>query len=211
MLAMARKTAALTGCAARYWGSDNAATSGAALAFFCAFSLAPLLVILLAIAGWVVGATAAYTLIGEQLRSLFGPSTANILSGAVKSSRHAQGLIATVVSVIRNRLRSVQPHPSPPCCFGSITRRRSFCLARNSQRASAACAPILKRSPPNESLRPDRYRRVKLGQGNLHHSVDLDWTPRRSFGACYSAQSGSASSSTDENRGRLYHWSAGWR
>lgn len=55
--------------------------------------------ILLAIAGWVVGATAAYTLIGEQLRSLFGPSTANILLGAVRSSKHAQGVIATVVSV----------------------------------------------------------------------------------------------------------------
>src|SRR5712664_641992 len=36
----------LVGCAARYWNSDNASTTGAALAFFCAFSLAPLLVIL---------------------------------------------------------------------------------------------------------------------------------------------------------------------
>ena len=100
MFTIAKKAAALTGCAARYWNSDNAATSGAALAFFCAFSLAPLLVILLTIAGWIVGATAAYGLIGEQLRSLFGPSTAKILLDAVKSSKHVQGLVATVVSVI---------------------------------------------------------------------------------------------------------------
>jgi membrane protein len=100
MFSIAKQAAALTTCAARYWSSDNSATSGAALAFFCAFSLAPLLVILLTIAGWVVGATAAYSLIGEQLRSLFGPSTANILLGAVKSAKHTQGLIATVVSIV---------------------------------------------------------------------------------------------------------------
>lgn len=100
MLAIAKKTTTLVACAARYWSSDSAATSGAALAFFCAFSLAPLLVILLTIAGWIVGATAAYVSIGEQLRSLFGPSTARILLDAVKSSKHTQGAVATVVSVI---------------------------------------------------------------------------------------------------------------
>jgi uncharacterized BrkB/YihY/UPF0761 family membrane protein len=41
--------ARLVSCAGRYWSSDNASTTGAALAFFCAFSLAPLLVILLTI------------------------------------------------------------------------------------------------------------------------------------------------------------------
>jgi membrane protein len=100
MLAFIKKIISLTGCAARYWSSDNASTTGAALAFYCAFSLAPLLVILLTIAGWVVGATAASAQIGEQLNSLFGPSTAKILLGAVKSSQQSQGLIATIISVV---------------------------------------------------------------------------------------------------------------
>jgi uncharacterized BrkB/YihY/UPF0761 family membrane protein len=33
-------------CAVAHWSSDQAATIGAALAFYCAFSIAPLLVIL---------------------------------------------------------------------------------------------------------------------------------------------------------------------
>ncbi|HTC53022.1 MAG TPA: YihY/virulence factor BrkB family protein [Steroidobacteraceae bacterium] len=83
-----------------YWSYDNASTVGAALAFYCAFSLAPLLVIISTLAGWVIGSTAAYGQIGYQLNDLFGPATARILLGAVKSSQQTQGLIATWVSAV---------------------------------------------------------------------------------------------------------------
>jgi membrane protein len=87
-------------CAARAWSSDNASTTGAALAFYCAFSLAPLLIILLALSGWVVGADAAYAQIAAQMQSLFGPATAKVLIEAMKSSQHSQGLFATVTSIV---------------------------------------------------------------------------------------------------------------
>lgn len=90
----------LVACAIRYWSADNASTIGAALAFYCAFSLAPLLIILLTLAGWVVGADAAYGHIVAQLRSLFGPATAAVLAGAMKSSQQTQGAVATATSVI---------------------------------------------------------------------------------------------------------------
>src|SRR5580698_184449 len=86
--------------AAEYWNTDNASTVGAALAFYCAFSLAPLLVIISTIAGLVIGSAAAYGQIGYQLNDLFGPATARILLGAVKSSQQTQGLIATWVSAV---------------------------------------------------------------------------------------------------------------
>ncbi len=94
------KSIALASCAASNWISDNASTTGASLAFFCAFSIAPLLVIVLTIAGWIVGATAAYSQIGAQLQALFGPSTAAIILEAIKSSQQSQGLLATVVSAV---------------------------------------------------------------------------------------------------------------
>jgi membrane protein len=97
---MLKKTISLTVCAARYWSSDNASTTGAALAFYCAFSLAPLLVIILTLAGLIVGATAAYGQLGAQLNSLFGPSTAAIVLQAVKTAQQPQGLLATLVSVV---------------------------------------------------------------------------------------------------------------
>jgi membrane protein len=85
-------------CAVSHWSSDQAATIGAALAFYCAFSIAPLLVILLTVAGWIVGAEAAYGHLASQLTALFGKSTAQILLQAVRSSQTADGTVATIVS-----------------------------------------------------------------------------------------------------------------
>jgi membrane protein len=100
MPAVLRKAIDLTSCAGRYWSSDNASTTGAALAFYCAFSLAPLLVIVLTLAGLIVGANAAYGQVGAQLNSLFGPSTAAIVLEAVKQAEQPQGLLATLVSIV---------------------------------------------------------------------------------------------------------------
>ena len=85
---------------AQYWSDDNASTVGAALAFYCAFSLAPLLVILSTFAGLIIGSDAAFGQIGYQLDQLFGPATAKILLGAVKSSQQSQGVLATWISAI---------------------------------------------------------------------------------------------------------------
>jgi membrane protein len=95
-----RNVGTLILCAGRNWISDNASTTGASLAFFCAFSLAPLLVIVMTLTGWIVGETAASSQIGGQLDALFGPSTAKVLMEAIKNSQQAQGLLATVVSVV---------------------------------------------------------------------------------------------------------------
>jgi membrane protein len=86
--------------AAEYWNSDNASTVGAALAFYCAFSLAPLLVIISTLAGVVIGSAAASGQIDYQLTALFGPSTAKILLGAVQSSQQTRGVVATWVSAV---------------------------------------------------------------------------------------------------------------
>jgi membrane protein len=85
-------------CAVSHWSGDQAATIGAALAFYCAFSIAPLLVILLTTAGWIVGVEAAYGHLSAQLTALFGKSTADILLQAMRSSQNADGHVATVVS-----------------------------------------------------------------------------------------------------------------
>ena len=86
-------------CAVSHWSADQAATIGAALAFYCAFSIAPLLVILLAVAGWIVGAEAAFGHLSSQLTALFGKPTAEILLQAMRSSQTPDGTIATIVSI----------------------------------------------------------------------------------------------------------------
>jgi len=85
--------------AARNWTEDDAATTGAALAFYCAFSLAPLLVILLSIAGGVLGREQAYGGIQEWIQWFFGPQSAGTVMNAVQAAGHSRGTFATVVSI----------------------------------------------------------------------------------------------------------------
>jgi membrane protein len=82
------------------WLDDQASSISAALAFYCAFSLAPLLIIVVSIAGWIVGDEVAYGYMGHQLNSLFGAKNAQILSEAMQSAQTEKGAMATVVSVI---------------------------------------------------------------------------------------------------------------
>jgi membrane protein len=100
VFAILKRSLSLLTCAARNWVADNASTTGASLAFFCAFSIAPLLVIVLTTACWLVGANAAYSQIDAQLNGLFGPATAKILLDAIKTSQHTGGIVSTVVSVV---------------------------------------------------------------------------------------------------------------
>ena len=95
-----RSTWSLLKCAGSYWVSDEAGTTGAALAFYCAFSLAPLLIIVVTIAGWVAGAEVAYGQLSDQLTSLFGAPTAQVLLEAMKSSQDSEGIFATVISIV---------------------------------------------------------------------------------------------------------------
>jgi membrane protein len=89
----------IVSCTMRRWIEDNASATGAALAFYCAFSLAPLLVIILTLAGWIVGETAAFDFVQTQLHLLFGGAMAGLVLEAVKNSQQAEGLAAAIVSI----------------------------------------------------------------------------------------------------------------
>jgi len=82
------------------WNSDGAASMGAAIAFYTIFSIAPLLIITMAIAGFFFGADAAQGQVYSQARSLLGDEGATALQGLVQSaSRPAEGVVATIVGL----------------------------------------------------------------------------------------------------------------
>jgi membrane protein len=81
------------------WLEDQASSISAALAFYCAFSLAPLLIIIVTIAGWIVGGDLAYSYVGEQLTMLFGATSGKLIMDAMRSAQTTDGAWATVVSV----------------------------------------------------------------------------------------------------------------
>ncbi|XZN96696.1 MAG: YihY/virulence factor BrkB family protein [Microcoleus sp.] len=82
------------------WQEDKAPTLAAALAYYTVFSLAPLLIIVIAIAGLVFGADAAQGQIVTQLQSLIGKDGAQTVQDLiVKASEPKSGMIATLVGV----------------------------------------------------------------------------------------------------------------
>jgi membrane protein len=82
------------------WLEDQASSISAALAFYCAFSLAPLLIIIVTIAGWIVGGDLAHSYVDNQLTLLFGPQSAKLILDAMRGAQSADGVLATVVSVV---------------------------------------------------------------------------------------------------------------
>jgi membrane protein len=81
------------------WLEDQASSISAALAFYCAFSLAPLLIIIVTIAGWIVGGELAYSYVGSQLTMLFGSTSGKLIMDAMRSAQTTDGAWATVLSV----------------------------------------------------------------------------------------------------------------
>ena len=87
--------------AGRGWIDDNAASMGAALAFYSAFSIAPLLIIVIGIAGAIYGVEVARGAVEAQLIDLMGPTAAAAIR-ALLLGAHAKsaGLIAGTVGVV---------------------------------------------------------------------------------------------------------------
>jgi membrane protein len=86
--------------AGQAWLDDYAPSMGAALAYYTVFSLAPLLLIVIAIAGLVFGADAARGEIFGQLRGLMGDDAAKGIEALLASvSKPSEGITATVIGV----------------------------------------------------------------------------------------------------------------
>jgi len=67
------------------WLDDYAPSMGAALAYYTAFSLAPLLLIVIAVAGYVFGAEAARGELLAQLDGLMGAEGARAIEALISS------------------------------------------------------------------------------------------------------------------------------
>ena len=83
------------------WVDDYAPSMGAALAYYTLFSIAPLLVIAMAVAGLVFGQEAARGEIVGQIQGVIGREGAIAVQGLLKSANEpARGLFLTVIGII---------------------------------------------------------------------------------------------------------------
>jgi membrane protein len=82
------------------WSEAKAERLGAALAFYTVISLAPLLVLVLAAAGFVFGPQAAAGQVAGELESTFGRPVARALEGMIREAhRPWSGVVATTLSL----------------------------------------------------------------------------------------------------------------
>ena len=91
----------LTKAAASSWVDDYAQSMGAALAYYTLFSIAPLLLIVISIAGFIFGVDAARGEIAGQLQGLMGKQGAEAVQSLIESvNKPRQGITATAVGVM---------------------------------------------------------------------------------------------------------------
>jgi membrane protein len=84
----------------RVWTAHNAFQHAGALAFFTLFSLAPLVIILVAIVGMVFGPDAATGQVADDIRTLVGEPAAAAVQEAVRRSRPEEaGMLPSVLGV----------------------------------------------------------------------------------------------------------------
>lgn len=83
------------------WIDDYAPSMGAAISYYTVFSIAPLLIIVVAVAGLVWGREAVQGELAGQLSSLMGEDGAAGVQALVESANQpAKGIFATVISIV---------------------------------------------------------------------------------------------------------------
>ncbi|MDQ8022105.1 MAG: YihY/virulence factor BrkB family protein [Moraxellaceae bacterium] len=87
--------------AVKKWSDDRAPSMGAALAYYTAFSIAPLLLIVTTIAGLVFGRDAAEGAIAGQISGLVGAHAAEAIQAMLQNAdRQDGGMFATAVGFV---------------------------------------------------------------------------------------------------------------
>jgi membrane protein len=96
-----RQWAALWRTAADSWVADRAASMGAAIAYYTCFSLAPMLILVIAVAGLAFGQTAAEGALFGQVANLVGADSAAALQAMLRSASGAKsGIVATIIGFV---------------------------------------------------------------------------------------------------------------
>jgi membrane protein len=92
---------ALHGQAGAAWLADNAPRFGAALAFYTLFSIAPVLIVAVSVAGFVFGEKAAQGEIVRQFQGLMGTQGATAIETIIQSTnRPALGVLTTTLGLL---------------------------------------------------------------------------------------------------------------
>src|SRR5436190_7736273 len=126
------------------FGRHNVLRLSAALAYYAMFSIGPLLVIAVGVAGLVFGHSSVREQIDQELRSSVGPSAAKTIESMMAAQKHGTSVITTIVGLAvlllgaagvfgqlqdaLNTIWGVKPRPGAGICGFIRTRFLSFSM-----------------------------------------------------------------------------------
>ncbi len=128
------------------WNKDKAPQLAAALAYYTIFSIAPLLIVAIAVAGLVFGQQAAQDQVRTQIAGLVGPQGADFIQSMIhNANKPGSGIFATILGVVTllagaagvvaqlkstlNTIWNVQPPPGPGGLKGILVAIRQQLLS----------------------------------------------------------------------------------
>jgi membrane protein len=83
------------------WSEDSAPRMAAALSYYTAFSMAPLLILVISIAGLALGHDTAQAKIVEQIGGLVGTKSAAAIQDMLEAAnRPAKGVVFSIIGII---------------------------------------------------------------------------------------------------------------
>jgi membrane protein len=82
------------------FSEDNVLRLSAALAYYSIFSLGPLLVIMVGVAGFVLGDSSVQSQVQEQLQGFLGPKSAGVVESMMHSQSKSGGLWTTIIGIV---------------------------------------------------------------------------------------------------------------
>ena len=96
-----RRLGSVLAKAGNAWIDDHAQSMGAALSYYTVFSIAPLLLIAISVAGLVFGQDAAQGAVVDQLKGLIGQNGAQAIQDLLKNvSRPSSSIAASAIGVV---------------------------------------------------------------------------------------------------------------
>src|SRR6187551_3136323 len=96
-----RECARVAARAAAAWSADYAPSMGAALSYYALFSIAPLLLIVIGVAGFFFGPEAARGELFGQISGLIGADAARAVEGLVANARKPEsGVLAMAIGTV---------------------------------------------------------------------------------------------------------------
>ena len=129
--------------AASLWSAHNAPRLGAALAYYAVLSLAPLLILAVAVCGMVFGEDAVRGQVYWEIKDIFGPQGADVIQNLLKAAhKPGSGIFATIAGIVvllfgasgvfaelRDTLNLIWDAPPASMSLSEIVRYRVFSFA----------------------------------------------------------------------------------